>query len=101
MVNYKKPIEFIWDKGNKDKNLIKHGVTNDEAEQVFFDLDKQEYPSPSSKHSIKEIRKIVVGKTKKGRLLFVVYTVKNNAVRIISARDLNKRKEADLYEKAT
>ena len=31
------PIFFEWDKGNLDKSLKKHGVTNEEAEEVFFD----------------------------------------------------------------
>jgi len=27
---------FEWDKGNRDKNEDKHGVTAEECEQVFF-----------------------------------------------------------------
>lgn len=91
-------IEFSWDKGNIDKNRKKHDVSNKECEEVFFDKDKQEYPDP--RHSRQENRKIIVGKTIKGRILFIVFTFRNNKIRIISARDLNKRKEADLYEKA-
>ncbi len=41
-----------------------------------------------------------MGKTKQGRLLFVVYTIRNKKIRVISARDLNKKREIDLYEKA-
>lgn len=99
MVTHTKPIEFIWDKRNQDKSWIKHRVSNRECEEVFFDPNKQEYPDPT--HSKKELRKIVVGKTKKGRILFVVYTMRNKKIRVVSARDLNKRKEVDLYEKAT
>jgi uncharacterized DUF497 family protein len=33
-------------------------------------------------------------------LLFVVWTVRNKKIRPISTRDLNKRKEGELYEKA-
>jgi|SRR3989344_2534320 len=97
-INYEKVINFDWDQGNNDKNWFKHKVSNVEIEEVFLDVNKQEYPNPS--HSIKEIRKIIVGKTKKGRILFIVYTLRNNSIRVISARDLNKRKEVDLYEKA-
>lgn len=84
-----KTQQFIWDKGNQNKNLLRHRITNDECEQVFFDKDKNEYPDP--KHSIKEIRKIVVGKTKLNRNLFIVYTMSKNNIRIISARDINKK----------
>lgn len=97
-VSYKEPIKFIWDKGNIDKSWIKHRVSSKECEEVFFDPDKQEYSDPH--HSEKEIRKIIVGKTKRGRLLFIVYTINNNNIRIISARDLKKRREVGLYEKA-
>ena len=98
MKRVKHLVGFSWDTGNINKNKSKHNVSEKEAEEVFFDEKKQEYPDPT--HSKKEIRKIVVGKTQTGRLLFVVYTVRNSSIRIISAGDLNKRKEADLYEKA-
>jgi len=97
-INNTQVVKFEWDKGNQEKNQNKHKVSITEAEEVFFDNDKQEYPDPI--HSKKEIRKIVVGSTKGGRLLFLVYTIRNKKIRIISARDLNKRKEEDLYEKA-
>lgn len=90
--------KFEWDKGNQEKNQKEYDVSITEAEEVFFDDNKQEYPDPT--HSEKAVRKIMVGSTKGGRLLFVVYTIRNQRVRIISARDLNKRKEEDLYEKA-
>lgn len=92
-------VEFEWDRGNKEKNQKKHQVSITEIEEVFFDDDKQEYPDPN--HSQTEIRKIIVGSTNHGKLLFIVYTVRNQKVRVISARDLNKKKEEDLYEKAT
>ncbi len=99
MLLERKVIEFEWDKGNKEKNFQKHLVSSNKAEEVFFDRDKQEYPDPT--HSESETRKIVVGSTKLGRLLFVVYTKRRGKIRIISARDLNKRKERSLYEEAT
>lgn len=99
MVMDRKIVEFDWDEGNRDKNKQKHRVTAREAEEVFFDDNKQEYPDPT--HSEKELRKILVGSTKSGKLLFIVYTKRGKKVRIISARSLNKKKERGLYEKAT
>lgn len=92
------PISFQWDRGNQDKNWTKHQVRREEVEQVFLDPRKQSYPDP--KHSQTEPRRIMVGKTTIGRLLLVVYTVRKHTVRVISARDLNKKKEETLYEKA-
>lgn len=88
-------MEFEWDTGNTDKNL-KHGVSNAEAEEVFFDSDSITYFDQT--HSIHEQRFFIVGKTKVGRKLYVTYTVRNKKIRVISARDLNK-KEYQLYEK--
>lgn len=91
------PKEFVCDKANSDKNWYKHQVKADEAEQVFFDKNRQEYPDPT--HSTVEVRSIIVGMTKKERLLLVVYTERNKKIRIISARDINDRRERKLYEK--
>jgi uncharacterized DUF497 family protein len=91
--------EFVWDKANAHKNWLKHKVKTDEAEEIFFDKHRQEYPDPT--HSTTESRSILVGMTKKRRLLFVVYTERNKKIRIMSARDINNRRERKLYEKAT
>lgn len=47
-------------------------------------------------HSGAEHRYVLIGNTKKSRLLFVVFTVRREKLRIISARNLNK-KERTLY----
>ena len=93
-----KPIKFEWDKGNRNKNFIRHGVTDGECEEVFFDTNKKILKDIY--HSNKEIRYILLGKTKLQRPLFVVFTLRKNYIRIISARDLNK-KEKKFYEKTT
>lgn len=90
------PLIFEWDEGNQGKNWQKHHVGISEAEEVFFDEHKKLYPDPI--HSGKEKRKIIIGKTKKDRVLFLIFTIRKQKVRIISARDLNKREEG-LYEK--
>lgn len=89
--------EFVWDKGNKDKNRLKHRVSNEEAEQIFFDDHKKTFNDVL--HSEKEERFRIIGKTNNQRLLLVVFTKRAGKIRIISARDTNK-KEAILYEKA-
>lgn len=91
------PIHFSWDKGNKDKNWIKHKVDFRECEEVFFDENKE--ISRDKPYSKKEERFIILGKTEEERLLFIVFTMRGRKVRVISARDIN-RKEKKLYEKA-
>ena len=97
-ITYRKPVKFIWDKGNEDKNWIKHKVTNKECEEVFFDEKKKTFKDKL--HSKGEERFRIIGRTKGGRLLFVVFTIRRNRVRVISARDINK-KEVKLYEEKT
>ncbi|MFH1361079.1 MAG: BrnT family toxin [bacterium] len=38
-----------------------------------------------------EQRFYALGRTNQDRLLFVVYTIRSNKIRVISARDMNKR----------
>ena len=86
---------FEWDPGNLLKNWEGHGVTGSECEQIFFNHPR--IVAPDVKHSGKEDRYFVLGQTDAGRLLFVVFMVRKNQVRIISARDMS-RKERKVYE---
>ena len=98
MIALPEPVTFFWDKGNERKNLEKHGVTQQEVEETFFDPQKKLLQDKF--HSGREDRYILLGQTKRQRLLFVVFTIRNRRIRVISARDLNK-KERPLYEEAT
>lgn len=89
--------EFLWDAGNRDKNQLKHRVEGTEAEEVFFDDNK--VVLKDCLHSGKEERYLILGTTKRSRLLFIVYTVRTDRIRVISARDVSKR-ERKLYEEA-
>ncbi len=86
---------FEWDEGNFLKNWEKHSVTASECEQIFFN-----HPLVSGKnlkHSKQEYRYYALGHTDGGRHLFVVFTIRNRLIRVISARDMN-RKERKVYE---
>ncbi|MBW2596759.1 MAG: BrnT family toxin [Deltaproteobacteria bacterium] len=86
---------FQWDRWNIDKNLIKHNVENWECEQVFFNRPLLVLDDP--KHSVSEKRWAAFGKTDADRFLVVIFTKRNNLIRIISARDMNK-KERKFYD---
>jgi uncharacterized DUF497 family protein len=86
---------FQWDRGNIDKNLIKHNVKNWECEQVFFNRPLIVLADP--RHSIAEKRWAAFGKTDTDRFLVIIFTKRNNLIRIISARDMNKR-EREFYD---
>lgn len=87
--------EFDWDEGNKIKNKIKHNVSVKEAEQVFFDNKLVQFED--IKHSQIEQRIIIIGLTKRKRCLHITFTIRFGKVRIISARDADK-KERQYYE---
>lgn len=91
-----KVIAFAWDKGNIDKNLKKHEVSSQEAEEVFF--NKPFIIVEDKKHSLKEQRFQALGKTSKQRKVFLSFTIRENRIRIISIRDMNKKEEVE-YEK--
>lgn len=88
--------KFGWDEANRNKNWIKHKVAYRECEEIFF--DKYIITYRDTKHSESEKRYGVLGKTAGGRLLHVTFTVRDGQkVRVISARDANK-KERKYYE---
>lgn len=87
-------FEFQWDEGNGLKSFVKHGITSEQSEQVFF------HPyvlKPDKRHSALEDRLNLIGKTDSGKVLFMSFTVRNNKIRIISARSADK-KERKVYE---
>jgi len=88
------PLSFDWNKGNIDKNWQKHKVHFKEAEEVF--LNKPLSLLRDIKHSQSEERYIALGITNQKRKLHIVFTIRNNKIRIISARNQSK-KERKLY----
>lgn len=88
---------FDWDDGNSRKSLDKHGVTQQEAEQIF--MDPALLVLTDQAHSDMEERYQAYGRTSAGRPLHVSFTLRNDAtlIRVISARPMSRR-ERDRYE---
>lgn len=97
MIDLSKIKGFEWDKWNIDKSYQKHGITSNEAEEVF--IDKNVGIERDIKHHEIEERYIAIGMTLNEKLLFVVFTIRGSVIRVISARRANK-KERRLYEEA-
>lgn len=99
MLDWAKITGFEWDAGNAQKSVQKHGVTQAEAEQVFFNeplLIAADVP-----HSVHEIRYHALGRTDDARLLHITFTVRaaGTLLRVISAREMAS-KERKAYEQA-
>ncbi|MEK7852789.1 MAG: BrnT family toxin [Planctomycetota bacterium] len=88
---------FEWDKGYIAKNWKKHGVAHTECEEVFF--NNPSIVKNDVTHSTTEVCYYVLGKSNSHRRLFLVFTVRNTKIRVISARDMSKE-EREIYAKA-
>jgi hypothetical protein len=97
---------FEWDDGNSEKNWPLHEVADGECEEVFFNLPL--LVLSDAKHSQREPRYFVLGRTNADRWLFIAFTIRKKRIRVISARDMNQRetrkyaeqvkRSADLHE---
>jgi uncharacterized DUF497 family protein len=76
--------DFEWDARKAAANLKKHGVAFDEAVSVFGDPLARIFDDPD--HSDGEHREIIVGYSKRPRLLVVGFTERGGRVRLINAR---------------
>lgn len=92
-----KPVAFGWDKGNINKNFIKHSVTDKEVEEVFGNKPLKIFKD--IKHAEKEQRFVAYGITDLSRSLTVVFTLRGEKIRIISARDQSKKERREYEEK--
>ena len=79
---------FERDNGNLTKNWEQHEVSETECEQVFF--NRPLIARRDTGHSESEARLYVLGRTDSGRFLFVAFTIRQDKVRVISARDMTR-----------
>ena len=89
---------FDWDEANVLKNWEKHKVKHTEAQEVFGNEPKLVFEDV--RHSKAEKCYLTLGKTDSGRKIAVFFTFRADKIRVISARDMN-RKERIRYEEAT
>lgn len=90
--------EFEWDPRKAGRNLKTHGVSFAEALTVFSDPAARIFDDPD--HSIDERREIIVGYSRRPRLLVVGFTERVGRVRIITARRAS-RAEIKRHEENT
>lgn len=90
-----RPME--WDDRKNEINKRKHGISFETAAHVFEDINRIEYFGEA--HSADEDRFIVLGLVRK--VLFVVYTDRGDATRIISARKATEAETEVYYDNYT
>ncbi len=85
---------FDWDEWNAPKIWEKHQVSQAECEQVFF--NEPLVAGEDIEHSDQEQRFFVLGVTDQDRELFLVFALREDRIRVITARDMS-RKERRVY----
>jgi uncharacterized protein len=85
-------MEFEWDERKNRKNKNKHGIDFETAMELWNDKNRIEIQTPFPI----ENRSILIGKIDK-KLWSAIFTLRDNAIRIISVRRARK-KEAKFYE---
>ena len=74
-------MDFEWDEGKRSANIEKHGLDFVDAVEVF----EAPYVVVPSSYEGEEERFLAIGRLQ-GRFVTVVYTTRNEAIRIISFR---------------
>lgn len=90
-------VGFQWDSANIKKNLLKHRVSWQEAEATY--RNKPIVLLKDFAHSDKENRYTLYGQTDQKHKLTIVFTIRDNRFRVISARDQSK-KERKIYDQS-
>ncbi|MGD0125188.1 MAG: BrnT family toxin [Terriglobia bacterium] len=88
-------LRFEWDSQKAARNLAKHGVPFEEAATVFG--DPLGHITSDPRHSVDEERFVLLGSSRRQRLLAVMFAERGQAIRIISARRATRRERRD-YE---
>ena len=89
---------FEWDAGNAPKVVSRHRAEPGECEQAFF--QEPFVVSYDAAHLATEPRWRALGHTAAGRAVFLVFTVRGPLIRVLAARDMN-RKERRYYAEIT
>ena len=89
-------MQFEWDDGKERINIAKHGIDFSTAALVFGDENRIE--KYDELHSINEDRYITIGEINGiAVVVMVVYTERENGIRIISARLATKLEKEAYY----
>lgn len=88
-------MEFEWDSGKEAANREKHGISFDEAKEIF---DGLVYTAVDDRADYGELRKISIGSLDMAVVITVVHTDRNGKTRLISARKANRKERRTYYD---
>ena len=90
--------EFEWDPAKAASNLAKHGVSFEEASTSFDDPLGGILDDP--RHSVAEVRYILLAMSDRGRLLATMFTERGDVIRLISARRATRAEHRSYEERS-
>lgn len=94
-IQYMMNLKFSWNKSKAKDNEAKHGVSFDLAKKVFQDPFAVEYLDDRQDYG--EERLVIIGLAD-GQVLFVAYTERKGAIRMISARRATKHEQEAYFQ---
>jgi uncharacterized protein len=89
---------FEWDNNKAESNAVKHGITFEEAITAF--ANPAFLFTEDSLHSWDEERQWAIRATENGLIVVIVFTMREQQIRVISARPAAKQ-ECQEYESGT
>jgi uncharacterized DUF497 family protein len=91
-------MEFEWDENKNQSNQLKHGISFEEASEIFrYPM----YEMVDTHQDYGEIRYIGIGRNNQMIVLTVVFTERESRIRMISARRASKNEQKQYYEYCT
>jgi uncharacterized DUF497 family protein len=92
-------MEFEWDEEKEQINIAKHGIDFTTAARVFNDDNRLEIYDDY--HSYDEDRYITIGIIDEvAYIVMVVYTEREDVIRLISARKATKQERRRYYDRS-
>ncbi|MEH2396659.1 BrnT family toxin [Nostoc sp.] len=88
-------MKFEWDKNKNQQNIQKHGISFEEATEIF---DGVVFTSIDERYDYEEIREISIGSIQGVVIITVAHTDRNGKIRLISARKATPKERKTYYE---
>ncbi|MEH2447300.1 MAG: BrnT family toxin [Nostoc sp.] len=88
-------MKFEWDKNKNQQNLQKHGISFEEATEIFYGVI---FTSIDERYDYEEIREISIGSIQSVVIITVAHTDRNGKIRLISARKATPKERITYYE---
>ena len=91
-------MEFEWDENKNRQNLNKHGISFEEAKEIFSGII---FTIIDERFHYGEIREITIGAIESFVIITVVHTEINGKIRLISAPKATPKERKTYYEYLT